>query len=147
MRYLRLRRSLMVLTAALFIAGSQLLPTKSAQALQLTNRYIRVSSARPSVAAAHDFGFNYQSAGTLGSIVFEYCDNSPVFAYPCGVPSGMNVTAASLDSQTGNTGFSVDVADSTANRLVITRMPSASAITPATYTFSNITNPSTAGQV
>ena len=146
MRYLTARSFGLFAVVFLMASANLLLPYKSAQALQLTNRSVQVSTAQPSATATHVFGFNYQSAGTLGSMVFEYCDNSPVFAYACNAPAGINVTGASLDSQSGNTGFSVDVADSTANKLVINRTPAASAITPSTYTFSNITNPSAAGQ-
>ncbi len=116
------------------------------RALELANRSVVVSSALPSANATHTYAFNYQSLGLLGSMVFEYCDNSPIIEQSCNAPSGLDVTAANIASQTGNTGFSVDISDTTANRLVISRTPSASAVTPATYSFSNITNPSLAGQ-
>lgn len=148
MRNLRLGcLRLIHLAVALLILGAVLLfPIRHTQALELDNRSVVVSTARPSVLATHLYSFIYESPGLLGSFVFEYCDNSPLLDQPCNAPPGLDVTAASLDSQSGNTGFSVDGVDTTSNKLVITRVPSAaSAGTPSSYSFSDITNPSDAG--
>lgn len=112
-------------------------------AQQLTNRSIQVSTALPSATAAHNFSFGFvTSAGSIGSVVFEYCENSPLFNETCDPPPGLDVSSAILVSQTGNTGFTFDGADSTANKIVISRVPSAPATVPSSYSFSNITNPS-----
>jgi hypothetical protein len=115
-----------------------------AQAAQLTDRSIQISTAQPSVISNHTFWFTYVSTTTIGSVVFEYCD-SPVFDYPCNPPAGLNVSSAILTSQSGNSGFSFDGLNSTANKIVITRPPSAAAAIPSMYAFNNITNPSTNG--
>ncbi len=117
------------------------------RAAELQNRSVQLSTAVPSVVATHSFGFIYQTIGLLGSIDFEYCDNSPILTETCTAPPGLDVTSANLDSQSGNEGFSIDAVDTTANKIVISRIPSqASALTPSTYVFSNIMNPSTPGQ-
>ena len=116
------------------------------QAAQLTDRSIEVSTAQPSSVATHTFQFTYATSSSIGSLAFEYCD-SPVFAYPCSAPAGLDVTGASISSQTGNTGFSVDGVNTTANRLVLTRSSAVAATVPSQYVISNITNPSTGGQV
>jgi hypothetical protein len=122
-----------------------MLITESVAAAQLTNRSVRVSSAQPSVVTAHSFLFTYATSVSVGSLVFEYCD-SPIFEYPCTAPAGLDVTAASLDSQSGNMGFSIDAGNTTPNRLVLTRLASIAATVASQYDLSNITNPSAAGQ-
>lgn len=143
MRKLRLHRlwPLAAVTTVLTIA----LSSNPAGALQLTDRSLEVSTAVTSATATHIFQFTYASAVSTGSLAFEYCD-SPVFDYPCSAPAGIDVTGASISSQSGNTGFSVDGVDTTANRLVLTRTPAVAATVASQYVIANITNPSSAGQ-
>lgn len=62
------------------------------------------------------------------------------------MPSGLDVSGAVLSGQTGVTGFAIAPSGTDANTIVISRAPSSIASpTPATYTFSNITNPSATG--
>lgn len=117
----------------------------SVKALILSNRSIELSTAQPSATATHTFQFTYASASSTGSLAFEYCD-SPVFDYPCSAPAGTDVAGASISSQSGNTGFSVDGFNTTSNRLVLTRTPAVAATVPSEYVIADITNPSTAGQ-
>jgi hypothetical protein len=56
------------------------------------------------------------------------------------------VSAANLDNQSGNTGFSVDAINTTANRVVLTRPASVAAAVASQYDLSNITNSSVSGQ-
>lgn len=116
------------------------------QAQTLTNRSITVISAQPSVTTRHVLQFTYITVGTVGSVVFEYCDNSPLLAYPCNASAGLNVSSATLSAQSGNTGFSVDGVNTTANKLVLTRVPAGNLGVPSSYTFDNVTNPSTSNQ-
>jgi hypothetical protein len=116
---------------------------QTVSASTFTNRSVQISTARPSIIANHTFRFTYPSTAVVGSIVLEYCDNSPVLFYTCNVPPGLDVTAATLSSQSGNIGFSIDGADTTANQLVITRAPGAGLAVPSSYSFDNITNPGT----
>lgn len=115
-----------------------------AHAQELTARSLAVASASPSVVTTHTFTFTPSSVTAIGSIVFEYCQNSPVVGQPCDVPPGLDVSLANLSIQTGNTGFSVDNLNTTANKLVITRSPSVGISVVSSYVFSNITNPSNA---
>lgn len=118
--------------------------TRPTSANILFNRSVSISSAVPSAVTTEDFQFDVPSASNLGSIVFEYCSNSPSFYASCAVPVGLDVSAANLTSQTGNTGFSIDTADSTANKIVLSRAAVPGIIAHSTYSFSNITNPSLA---
>lgn len=122
---------------------SALLMGKAA-ALQLQNRSIELSTSQPSVVASHTFRFTFASTTSVGSIVFEYCDD-PLFEVACVAPAGLNVASATLTGQTGNTGFSFDSLNSNANKIVITRAPAAAAAVPSSYNFGNITNPSSPG--
>jgi len=54
----------------------------------------------------------------------------------------LDLTPATLSSQTGNTGFGVDAIDTTANRLVLSRAPAASTATPSEYVITGFNNPS-----
>ncbi len=116
-----------------------------AYAGELSQRAIYVNTSSPGKVTDHTFGFNIVTAGMLGSIAFEYCDNSPLSALPCNAPAGLNLTAATLDAQTGQSGFTVDPS-TTANRMVITRPSSLALAIPVSYTFGNVTNPSTPKQ-
>lgn len=119
---------------------------RPAAAAELQNRSVTVSSAVPSATATDDFSFTYVTAGTVGSLVFEYCDNSPLFDQPCDAPAGFDVTGATLSGQTGVTDYSVNGGLTTANKLVLSR-GTLSAITPvaSTYSIDNIVNPSDGG--
>lgn len=119
---------------------------RSAQAADFIPRSMTLSSALPSVTTGHNFNFTYPSLSLIGSMSFEYCTNSPFEMDPCTAPAGLNVSGASLSSQSGNTGFSFDSGNTTANRIVTTRAPAMTSMVASTYNFAGIVNPSTAGQ-
>lgn len=131
---------------AVILAFAGILMSRPAAADILYNRYLIVGSNSPSVVTTHSFTFDIPTTTDLGSIKFQYCANSSWFTKPCDAPAGLDVSAAVLASQTGNTGFSIDTADTTANTLVLNRSVSPGVVTSNNYVFSNITNPSTPGQ-
>jgi hypothetical protein len=120
-----------------------LLPNKS-HAVHLQNHSVQVSSAIINATASHNFQFTYPSTSVVGSVVLLYCDGGALQAMPCNAPAGLDATGAALTSQTGNTGFSIDGANSTANKIVLTRVPLAGTTVLSTYGLNNIINPSTA---
>jgi hypothetical protein len=126
----------------IFVLGLLAFNPQPTRASILFNRSILLSSNHPSVVASHDFKFDIPTTSVVGSIVFEYCSDSPSFYTSCTPPSGLDVTGATLNSQTGNVGFSVDGADTTANRIVLTRPAVPGILTSNTYDFDNIVNPS-----
>jgi hypothetical protein len=115
-------------------------------ALQFSDRSVSLSTATPSANATHTFQMTFGSTAAVGSIAFEYCTNSPLFDVSCSPPAGLSLGAAALSQQTGNTGFIIDPIDSTASRLVISRPAAPAAAVPSSYTFDNVTNPSTSDQ-
>lgn len=118
-----------------------IMPVGHASAAQVTARSVTLGSSLPSADTTHAFAFTLASSGTLGSIVFEYCANTPFIEDSCFAPVDFSATDATLVDQTGETGFTKGAA-STVNRIVLTRSPVASAAIPVTYTFNEIINQS-----
>jgi hypothetical protein len=137
-------RLLLVLVVCLILATIFINGGKTS-AVTMFNRSVNISTATPSAVATHSFKFDVPTSSIIGSILFEYCSNSPSFFGSCSPPAGLDLSAATLATQTGNTGFSIDNADSTASTIVLSRPASAGTITPSSYIFDNITNPSAAG--
>jgi hypothetical protein len=141
----RLRKLAVAIVALLLGVVPLLVAWGRAYAGELTQRAIYMNTSSPGTVTDHTFGFNIGTAGSLGSIAFEYCDNSPLSALPCNAPAGLNLTAATLDAQAGQSGFTIHPS-TTANRMVITRPSTLALAVPASYTFGNVTNPSTPKQ-
>ncbi len=113
-------------------------------ALELDNRSLRIDDPKVSLTTIHTFDFDITSITDVGSIAFEYCSNSPLESEPCIASSGFDISAASLNSQTGETGFGIHV-NTVANRMVLTRVPVAPVPGPVQYIFGNVINPDTVG--
>ena len=124
---------------ALILAVSPLFLGSTAYAGPLTSKSVTVGSSVPSANTTHQFKFTVVSVSNVGSIELEYCSNTPLVGTSCSVPAGLSVSSAILQSQTGETGFSID-ASTTANRLVLSRPSVPTSAIPVTYNFSNITN-------
>lgn len=111
----------------------------NAAAYQLMqNRYIQLSSsADGSLADGQDVtykvGFTVaDDSQDIGGIVVEFCANSPILGDACTAPSGFSTNAATLafTDQSGTAilataGFTIDVANSTANKIVLNQGASA----------------------
>ena len=113
---------------------------------ELSNRSIQSSSGIPSAQVTQTISFSMTTLGTLGSIEFEHCTNSPFIGTPCTAPAGLSLSTAALAAETNNTGFSIDLINSTVNRIVLTRVPGAALAGQNSYSFNSITNPSAANQ-
>jgi hypothetical protein len=120
--------------------------TGQSYALELSDRSVTVYPATPSAASSHAFKMTIASPAAIGSILFEYCSNSPDPKIACISPAGLALGGANLSQQAGNTGFSIDTVDSTPNSIVISRPAVAAAVVPTSYTFTNIVNPSVSDQ-
>ncbi len=115
-------------------------------AADFVNRYISVASGIAGATTTHNFGLTYPTTAVVGSMEFEYCTNSPFVGMACTAPAGLNLSASSLASQTGNVGFSIDIVNSTSNRLVLTRIANPGLAAASSYSISGVVNPSTVGQ-
>ncbi len=129
----------------LVIAVSVFSMFPTSYAAEVKSRYISLETSVPSAVSNHRFGFNLATAGTLGSIELEYCDNNPLVGEPCSPPAGLSLIGANLSAQNGETGFSIH-ASSTANKVILTRVPIAASPQPVMYQLNDVTNPSTANQ-
>jgi hypothetical protein len=118
-------------------------------ALDIEERNIVISSAVPSaINVTYDLSFRPVTAASVASMRMEFCTNSPLQNDICSIPLGLNLTptAGTLASQTGNTGFSVDLSNSDSNTLVLTRTPTALTLVQSDYSLVGITNPSSANE-
>lgn len=141
-------RKIHLLAAAVALPIALVLALNSSVTLagiQVQDRYDELSNSQGGVVATHNIGFTYTNTTTpVGSILFQFCDNSPLIGVSCNFPVGMDISAAALSSQSGNTGFTL--ASSSGGQLLLTRNPSNPTGTPSTYTFTNITNPTSPGE-
>lgn len=111
----------------------------------LTVRYLQVSSNIVSATNVnYNLGFDITSVSNLGSIDIQFCANDPLLQDPCVAPTGFDDSNAVLAGQTGQTGFSI-LTPTMANQIILTRPSSADVTGPVSYTFTNISNPSTEG--
>ena len=114
------------------------------RAADFNNRYLQLDDSRVNITTIHTFGFDIVSGTDVGSIAFEYCSNSPLDDDPCVAPTGLNVSAANLDTEIGETGFSIH-ANTNANLIVLSRVLATPTPGPVQYIFSNVINPDTVG--
>lgn len=120
--------------------------TQQVSAADFTQRSLRVTTSTVNEIGDETLAFNYSSPLSVGSIVFEYCSNSPLISVACVAPAGLDVSGVTLSSQNGVTGFSIH-ANTTTNRLVLTRAPAVVVPGSATYQLANVVNPSSTGTV
>jgi len=117
----------------------------SATTLAFTNlqqRSVFISSSIASANTTEVFSFYFPIAETVGSIQFQYCTD-PIDTIPCATPSGLDASGASLDAQSGETGFAI--VSAATNKLVIGRTPAIVGNQQNSYTFSNVINPNVLG--
>ncbi len=124
------RQRLLTITCALALATAGLLPavlgTKHANAAQLSNRKITISSSKVGqTSVTYAVSFNVTSTTTIKGIVVDLCQDSPLIGVACsttngvtGTPTGstINVTGGGTCTA-GPTAFTVD-ATSTGTGLI-----------------------------
>ena len=111
----------------------------------LPNRSIQLSDAEPAAAGVtYLVSFDILTPGTIGSIRIQFCSEDPIADQPCTNPSGFSASGAILSAQTGTNDFSIDPS-STVNEIILTRTAGAVGVISMSFTFDNITNPSTLG--
>lgn len=102
-----------------------------------------MNSSEPGATTSYKVSFRYMSPQVVGSVDLLFC-NDPIPYHPCVTPTGLDVSNATLASQTGETGYSI-LSKST-NHIVLTRLPSTPTSTSSSYTFDNIVNPTDTSQ-
>jgi len=140
----RLNRIFHPITAVLLIVVFILAVTLPASGAMLGPRSMTMSSSVISSQATYRFDFDLSTAGPLGSILIQYCTNTPEVNDPCVAPAGLSVANVALTTQSGAVGFSV-AAGTNANTIVISRPVLPSAVGSVSYTFGGAVNPSSNG--
>lgn len=133
----------MVFSAVIFAYEA---PT--AYAAQITNRSLQLvagatdGGSKPGGVVNHAFTFTLPTAGTVGSIKFEYCTVAVQVA--CVAPTGMSATAATFGNETGSTVTGFSKLSSTANSFIATRAAAATGANALVkIQLNSVTNPST----
>lgn len=127
------------LVMAMLLISTVVQPLQSASAAPLSSRSVTIGSSIPEAVNRHTFDFTLNSVSPVGSIEFEYCSNSPFVGTACTAPPGFSAGSATLASQSGEIGFTIDPA-STVNRLVLSRPALLTSAIPVQYVFDNIVN-------
>lgn len=139
--YDRLRR-IAYSMLAMGVLGATTLPALSgtASAAQVTARSVQLSSAAPGNGGGtnviYKVSFTVDNAATnIGGVAIDFCSNTPIVGDACTAPTGLdsNDTTLSVNNQTNISGLSVDAANSTANKVILTR--TAGAPTAAALSF------------
>jgi len=130
----------LLLVLVLFVVS---VPHSSADIL-LHNKNALLSSSEIGETSQYIISFSFPAASTYGSLKIEVCANDPIPSTSCVAPAGFDLSSAVLSSQTGPAGFLI-VPGSTANKMILGRLPGPAVVEPASYTLDNIMNPSSPG--
>lgn len=131
-------------TAGLVLIGLILAVTLPASGAMLGPRSMTMSSSVISSQATYKLAFDLSTAGTLGSILIQFCTNTPEVNDPCVAPVGQSVANVTLTDQSGAVGFAI-AAGTNANTIVLSRAALPSAVGQVSYTFAGAVNPSANG--
>ena len=119
-----------------------------ATAGQITERSLTLQAgatdgaSKPGGVVNHLFSFRIPTTGNVGSIKFLYCTTA---AGNCTTPGGLSTTSATMGTQTGATGFTLN--NSTNGAPYVTRTASSiAATTVVSYQLLSVTNPSAANE-
>jgi len=146
----RERRVPLLVAAMIVLAAimSSAFPAHNVSAAQITVRSLTLQAgatdgaSKPGGVVNHFYGFTVPSTGTVGSIQFLYCLEA---SGTCTTPTGLVTTAATMGTESGATGFTLD--NSTPGAPYLTRSAaSISSGTVATYQLLSVTNPTTTNQ-
>lgn len=147
MRRLLRRLSVSAVITALVFGVSFGFPslTPSAYAFgTIGERSVELENNVPGQTSEYTLALTIPAVATLGSIKLEFCENSPLYTEPCDAPGGFNLAGATLVSQSGDSGFSIDPS-STANMLILSRTPGPSSGNPSSYILQSVTNANVEG--
>lgn len=139
------RRWLYSGVAAFVMLGTVIavLPARAGAYAQVSGRSILMSStASAATNVAYQVNFTTVTNNqTIGSVVVEFCDNSPIIGETCTAGAGFlnsNFATLTVNNVSGLiTGLSVDTTNSTANRVVLTRTAATVANGAVSFTLGN----------
>ena len=102
-----------------------------------------MNSVEASATTYYRLGYRYMSPDPIGSVELLFCID-PIPYHPCDIPPGLDISAATLGAQTGETGFSIS--QQSVNRLVLSRPATGPIDLTSSYVFENVINPTDSDQ-
>lgn len=105
---------------------------------------LQVGQGSPGTTTTYNLWFDTTTPGVLGSVRVEFCSDSPILYRPCDAPVGFDVSQATLVSQAGPGGFSIDSA-TTENVLILSRTPGMVGAETVEFRLEGVVNPSDPG--
>lgn len=135
-----------IATAVALLLVSVLVPM-SASAAQITSRSLTLQAgvsdggSKPGGVVNHYFQFTVPGGSNVGSIRFLYCTTA---SGACTTPTGLVTTNATLSSESGITGFSIDTDDVNGSPYITRTSAAVGTNVAATFRLNSITNPTTA---
>jgi hypothetical protein len=140
LRMPKTRRAAILVAGIVLVFGIVWSLTQQTDAVRFQNRGMYINSARGGDETYYIISLQYTTPDTVGSLRMEFCDN-PIPSLPCNVPTGLDVSNATLAAQSGETGFAIDTGQHTQNLIVLTRTPSMTGSALSSYRFDNMRNP------
>lgn len=135
-----------VISGALLLlsAVGVLLLSNTASGIQLQLRELKLEDARAGSTTRYMLSMQTQTLTDIGSIRVQFCSNDALVGEPCTAPLGLDVSTSNVASQSGMAGFSVHPS-TTANVLILSRVPATNPLGIARYELANVINPSASG--
>lgn len=135
---------LLVLLILFSVANDEGLMISKVSAAEMGTRSLELSdSTSGKSGVTYNTSFQISTAGTLGSVEFQFCSNSTFPSDVCDVPAGIDASGAIFTKESGISGFTI--LSQTANEIIISRPPAPILAVNATALFTNITNPTNSG--
>ena len=126
----------LVLVLFIFIAPAS-------AAMRFQERSLYMNSTVPGATTSYEVSFRYMSPQPVGSVEMLFCID-PIPYHTCVTPVGLDVSNATLSTQTGESNFAI--LSKSANRIVLTRATSSIPTTSSSYKFDNVVNPTDSSQ-
>jgi len=126
----------LVLVLFIFIAPAS-------AAMRFQERSLYINSTVPGATTSYEVSFRYMSPQPVGSVEMLFCID-PIPYHTCVTPVGLDVSNATLSTQTGESNFAI--LSKSANRIVLTRATSSIPTTSSSYKFDNVVNPTDSSQ-
>ncbi|HEY1063993.1 MAG TPA: hypothetical protein VGE30_01710 [Candidatus Saccharimonadales bacterium] len=134
----------LLLALIIVVASMATVSLQAATGARLDTRSLTLSDNRVGATANYVFRFKPTTTDPIQTVLMQICANDPFAATACTAPTGLDVSAAVLEDQSGDTGFSIS-SQSTVNQLVLERTVAPSDAQLNTYEFSGIVNPDSEG--
>lgn len=116
----------------------------AAASTRFETRGLYMNSSRPGVTTSYTVSLRYMTPADVGSVDMLFCED-PIPYMPCVTPPGLDVSHATLSSQSGETGFTIG--SQSTNHVVLSRTPTMiSSPDVSSYIFDGVVNPTSTTQ-